>query len=358
MNTPNTPESQADKSAIAPIPRFKEGAEDTPLSAARMNRMVDLLNAVARPTIRRGGSDGVFLADSGIVYQIAEAGSEEVSVTGGGNMLYRGPYNSSTDYAVNDVVIHPNTIALGVVRTLWICLIANGPSSAVHAPEMPEPGLINPGTRYWQALSYFDSFAGIYSSYSGADPLLRKNFVRGQIAYTNEDQGAQPVGTGRWLWFCVQENGPDTSAGVKVPTWPEPAGLSCYWVLLSGNPSSIIAKRCVIESIQQDHYVVKEVNASNATIGDSFNVAKPTDLRYSTGETIDGTAITYGSWTATTRLERTASITGYSEQQVIVPRIVVGKHIYAALVGSTGVASAPYWVDLNVDGRAWCKKWV
>jgi len=119
-----------------------------------------------------------------------------------------------------------------------------------------------------------------------------------------------------------------------------------------GTPGTAVVSKFTFQSSQSDYITCHD------GVGADVYIAKPAKLRGSvTSETIDGTTISYGTFSGD-YTERTASAAGYTDEvQAIVPRFLVNDVIYAATVdGGTGVGSAPTYVDLNVDGRAWAKK--
>lgn len=81
-------------------------------------------------------------------------------------------------------------------------------------------------------------------------------------------------------------------------------------------------------------------------------VAKPSLLRNSVSSRAGATY----SYTGVD--ERTATVGSDTENQVIVPSYRANDYIFATSVplGGTGVDAAPEWLDLNVDARAWAKK--
>lgn len=112
-------------------------------SRAKHNEVLAATNAFLNPQIIRGTADKIDISDAGWTLQInGSAGS------GSGGLNYRGAYSAGTDYAVNDVVYTaPDANNL---RVPWVCEIANGPSTAVHAPTWPEPGTV-----YWRDVARF-----------------------------------------------------------------------------------------------------------------------------------------------------------------------------------------------------------
>lgn len=123
---------------------------------------------------------------------------------------------------------------------------------------------------------------------------------------------------------------------------------------------NVTVKWCQIIEILQDHYVVQEWDG-DAVFGDEFNVAKPTKLRGSiTTETIDGDAITYDYTGYTTDyIQRLAEFDGAEEKQVVVPHWLAEDLIWALEVTETGVQVSSVevtWLDLNIDARAWARK--
>lgn len=111
--------------------------------------------------------------------------------------------------------------------------------------------------------------------------------------------------------------------------------------------------------VLDDYYVCNYWDGT--TEGAEVNVARPFKLQASiTDETIAGIDISY---TYSTPLARIASATGYdNEAHVVVPYFLVDDEILAVDLtdaGGTDIIDEDddpvVWMDLNVDGRAWCQ---
>lgn len=105
-----------------------------------------------------------------------------------------------------------------------------------------------------------------------------------------------------------------------------------------------------IFSVAGDYIVCTRVFDS-ALATQTTAVAKPPILRNSV-TSLSGVTYTYDFVDS-----RTADNGSSTEEQVIVTPYITGLDIVAIRVrGGTGVANAPVWMDLNVDGRMWAKE--
>ena len=111
-----------------------------------------------------------------------------------------------------------------------------------------------------------------------------------------------------------------------------------------------------IKSVQGDYCTCRTWDGTTEGSTDVY-VAKPYKLRNSiTSATIDGVSVSY-SYTST--VARTATISSTDEDQVIVPRYLSNDLIYAVTSNYTGVSvsGTPLTlIDINADGRAWAKE--
>lgn len=112
-----------------------------------------------------------------------------------------------------------------------------------------------------------------------------------------------------------------------------------------------------IVGVAGDYLQCRKYSGTSAS-GPTVSVAKPYLLRKTpfNGASRNGISYSY-----TSDVSRTASLSGETETQVVVPSYVVGDIIYAikGVVGGVGVtltAGTISWLDLNVDGRAWAKE--
>lgn len=118
-------------------------------SRSRLNELVKAVNCFLRPHISRGDSDQITLSDGGWLTQIAGAAG-----VGTGGLVYRGQYDATQTYNVNDLVY---TFPDANTRIPWVCLIANS-SASPQAPTWPEPGTV-----YWRDIArfFFDPSVGV-----------------------------------------------------------------------------------------------------------------------------------------------------------------------------------------------------
>ena len=109
--------------------------------------------------------------------------------------------------------------------------------------------------------------------------------------------------------------------------------------------------RFVVSSVAGDYIACYRIDGDGNQATATINIAKPWDLWNSI--TARGSA-TYSN---TGTDERTATVGGDTEDQVIVPAYVAGDYIIAmtAPSGGTGVSGAELWVDMNLGARAWAK---
>lgn len=111
-----------------------------------------------------------------------------------------------------------------------------------------------------------------------------------------------------------------------------------------------------IKSVQGDYCTCRTWNGTTEGGSDVY-IAKPYKLRTSiTGATIDGVSVSYSYASS---VERTATISGSGENQVVVPRYLANDLIFAASSDHTSVSVSGTeltLIDINADGRAWAKK--
>lgn len=120
----------------------------------------------------------------------------------------------------------------------------------------------------------------------------------------------------------------------------------------AGSPS-VSATRMRIKSIGQNSYTCRTWDGTTEGSSD-ITVAKPPEMRGISSETLDSVSISYDYDGDTTYTTRTASWSGGSEDQGIVPRFASSNtEIWATQPdGGTGVSSVT-WIDINVAARAW-----
>lgn len=285
-----------------PIPVPVEGQEwPTAFSASYMRMIVTRLNALSRPEIVRGANNAAYVSDSNVIYSIKNE-SQSTTTTGSSVAVYKvtSIANLASDYIKAKPVTYDNSNA----ETL-------GTEVSVALP--------------WQLRA---------AQVTARNP---EYVVNDYIVVASSDTGIGVVVSSTQLTLV------DLGIG-RIDTGDIPVTVKWCKIQASG--------------IADDYVTVKEWTGSAET-GSTFNVAKPTKLRYNGGasETIDGSTVSFSSWASTTRISRTATVSGVSEKQVIVPRLQDGDIILARRAYSTGVSSASEWVDLNIDGRAWCRKY-
>jgi hypothetical protein len=108
---------------------------------SKTSEIIACLNALLfwRVTLVDGGQSGkVTLDDKGAVLELPRGGS----AAGAAGLYAAGVYSTAVDYIPGAIVY---TSPDSSTRYLWICEIANGPSSALQAPTWTEPGTV-----YWR----------------------------------------------------------------------------------------------------------------------------------------------------------------------------------------------------------------
>lgn len=107
------------------------------------------------------------------------------------------------------------------------------------------------------------------------------------------------------------------------------------------------------QSMEADKIVCHAWDGVNEGL-DDVRIYKPSLLQFSiTSGTIDGIPISYGSY-STSAQTRVATINTDSETQIIVPRYTQGDVIYAIKAPLDPIDEL---LDINIDGRAWAKKY-
>lgn len=115
------------------------------MSKARLSELAAMCNAITHMEMISGTTNDWNIIDGKLVLQIRDGTGEPTTAGGGGGVNPRGEYDADTDYLPLDAVY---TAPDSATRFFWICEIANGPSTSVHAPTFPEPGTI-----YWRCYS-------------------------------------------------------------------------------------------------------------------------------------------------------------------------------------------------------------
>lgn len=124
------------------------------------------------------------------------------------------------------------------------------------------------------------------------------------------------------------------TSGVDLPSQSKTAGKA----------GAVAAVAFTLVSVSNDYLVCTDAN------GNTVNIAKPYELRYTPfhGQTINGITYTYSSST-----QRSATDGTDTETQYITPNYVAGAEIIASKVkGGTGVTSAGSYLEHD-QGRAW-----
>lgn len=183
------------------------------------------------------------------------------------------------------------------------------------------------------------------------------------MIYPGEPTGS--AGAAVWLrkllrWCKSIELQPGNGYRVKKT----PAGMFLD-LGASGGASGTPVKQFKVKSHSHDVIVANEFSGTVTSTID-VNIAKPYKLRFYeiTAQTIDGTTISYDGYNTTTQARVAHIGTTVAETQVIVPRYLVDDIIYACKPNDTDVnvtvsaAAVPVlWQDVNVDGRAWARKY-
>lgn len=112
-------------------------------SRSGRDAIISRLNPLQEIIVSTGPANKVEYGDEWVRLQFNTAGASSPG-TSGGNMIWRGLYSGTTDYAVDSVVYTGATVS---TRRSFICEIANGPSTSVHAPDATESGTI-----YWRLI--------------------------------------------------------------------------------------------------------------------------------------------------------------------------------------------------------------
>jgi hypothetical protein len=123
------------------IKTFVAGSLDSPLSAARMNDMVWLLNILA--AMRGENHIVVQLAEGNLVVKLDDKFKKQLESViagegGGGSFGWRGEWSSNgVEYAVGDVVICVSTASLNEAQNAgtFICLEAHTSSASIRPPQ-------------------------------------------------------------------------------------------------------------------------------------------------------------------------------------------------------------------------------
>lgn len=117
-------------------------------------------------------------------------------------------------------------------------------------------------------------------------------------------------------------------------------------------PSAAVRMR--VKTIQGDYLSCLTWDGSTEGT-DPIAVARPWDLRRSPfdGQTVNGISYTY-----TSDVQRTATLTGVSEIQLITPDYFVDAEIFviSATTGVTASGNPVHYLDLNTSARAWYRQ--
>ena len=132
----------------------------------------------------------------------------------------------------------------------------------------------------------------------------------------------------------------------------------------TSNSGSVERFRILTGGVLGDYLLCETWNGTTGG-GVTINIAKPPKLRHSVvTEALAGTTwnYTYSSESGYNDGKRTASDGTNSEKQVVIPLFLIGDEIYATKpTRKTGVTVSSVeleYLDLNVDARAWARKYV
>jgi hypothetical protein len=151
------------------LPLFgKSNKGPSVLSTKAHNAGRALLNALANPSVQVGNETKFKLSPAGLVLVLAKS---LFAGGGSGGMNYRGTYDITKIYAVQDVV----RVRSGSSQGVWICVVANG-APTPQAPTWPEPHDVDISKpNYWEMLALPPK------SYTGCSGGASKTFYIGMI---------------------------------------------------------------------------------------------------------------------------------------------------------------------------------
>lgn len=315
------------------------------LAESFIRPFVQRVNALSNVSIVRGNADTAVLSDGNLVLTIKD---DEVGAGGPGGSsvaVYKITSISTiaSDYIAAKEVTFDNSNAetLGAevnVALPWALRAGRAgtvfPAYAVNdyivvASSDTGVGVVVSGSQLTLIdLGLGRVMGGVYRGEwsSGVE------YAVGDLAYTTKTSGLVTL-----LWGAV------ATGTNQAPAFPSTAYWKCIGIV--GN-----FRRFTVNSGQtQDDYLVCDEQGGSVT---SVSIYKPYKLRASiTAETIAGDSVTYGTY-GTDKMSRTATISGVSAKQVIIPYFLTGDSIFAEYD-----PVADKWQDLNVDGRAWSRKY-
>jgi hypothetical protein len=138
-------------------------------------------------------------------------------------------------------------------------------------------------------------------------------------------------------------------------------GITHYVLATASLDSGGGCFRFKLKSVQADYLTCRTWDGTTEGSTDIY-IAKPPKLRHVASESLVGTTWTY-TYSAETGYEdgkRSASDGTNTEKQVVIPVYVIGDEIFASTPDNgtdvTVSATELTYLDLNVDGRAWARK--
>ena len=321
-----------------------EGDSRTLLSATVANQIIRRVNALSNCKVQRGAKDEFRLSDANAIITIAR---DALGEGGGGSSVAIYKITSIANIASDYIAAKPVTFDNSNAETL-------GTEVSVALPwqlRAGRSGKVFPAYAVNDYIIVASSEDGVGVAVSSVQLTLVDLGIGRSMegTYRGAHDSATEYGIGDMvhtitgsnlvtlLWAAVQSNTNQTPS----------ASSTTYWRLVGvyGN-----FRRFTVDSGQtnDDYLVCDEANGA----ANNVNIYKPYKLRGSiTSETIAGDTVSYGTY-GTDKFSRTATIGGNSEKQVIIPYFLTGDSIFAEydILGAK-------WQDLNVDGRAWARKW-
>lgn len=164
-----TPKKQAPVGSISNGKQVRALSKGAVMGSGRGNEVIRGLNALLTWKIQMvdGQTPSLEIADAGVSLSIPRGQAQAGTSLGG--VQYKGEYGDTVDYVANDLVF---TNEESGDRVPWICEIANGPSTAVHAPTWLEPGTI-----YWRCLAHFEGGGGTVTLYTLISINMAGNYL-------------------------------------------------------------------------------------------------------------------------------------------------------------------------------------
>ncbi len=314
------------------------------LSRTALARMVRRVNALTKLKIQRGAADSFVVSDANSILTIARAVAGEAGV-GSSVAIYKITSISgiASDYVAGKLVTFDN---------------ANAETLAASAVDIALPWQLRSG----RAGTAFPAYAvNDYIVVASSDTGVGVVVSGAQLTLVDMGIGRQMEGFYRGAWSSAVEYGfgdfVHTLAGSDLVTllWvatqthtnhTPSASSTTYWRLVGVYGDF---RRFTVDAspTQNDYWVCDEINGDASNV----NIYKPTKLRGSVAsESIAGDTVTYSGYT-TDKMERTATNSSNSEKQVIIPYVLTGDVLHAQYD-----VREDKWNDLNVNARAWARK--